>query len=91
MTKDEFKQIVKLIGKFPSNLDIILKSAGYDCLYTISQIDEDDIKLIEEYTTNHPVPVVGTEYCLDINNLTDDFRFQFKPGHKKFIIRLASQ
>lgn len=90
MPKDDFKKIVLIIGgKFPVNLDIVLKSAGYDCLYSISQIDEDDIKLIEQYISNNPSPIIGTEYCPTVHDLTEEFQLKLKPGHKKFLLRLA--
>lgn len=91
MPHDIFKQIVKFIGgKFPANLDLVLKSSGYDCLYSISHINEEDIHLIEEYITNNPTPIIGTEYCPNIEEITEDFQFKLKPGHKKFLLSLVN-
>lgn len=86
------KKLERLIGdKFPCNLDRVLLAAGYDSLYTISQITDRDITDIEVDTTeNNPTALIGTKYCPRREDLDENFVFKLKPGHKTFIKSLAN-
>lgn len=90
MQKDVFRKTEKSIGEpFPANLDRVLLSAGYDSLYTISRLDENDIKLIEEYSSRNPTRLIETEYCSNTIR-PENFQLKLKPGHKKFLLGQAS-
>lgn len=83
MTNNIYKQIGKEINeKFPSGLDKIMKSSGFDTLFSISGIKDTDIKEIESYITNNPDVLNGTDYEPSEEHLQNNFQFKLKPGHK---------
>lgn len=91
MMEDDFEKLLESIGgRFPAKLDLVLKTAGYDSLFLISQINEDDIILIEEYASKHPTCLIGTDYCRTEDDITEEFELKLKPGHRKFLLKLAT-
>lgn len=89
MTNKIYIKIQKEINeKLPAGLDKILKSSGFDTLVSISAINETGIKDIENYVSNNPAVLIGTEYEPSADQLQNNYQFKLKPGHKHFILNL---
>lgn len=74
----------QLLGEnIPQDISKILAKSGYDTIWSLKNINENDILNIEEYINEQPSILKGTTY----ENIQ---KFKFKPGHKKFLLELPN-
>lgn len=79
MSSQLFKQLEEYQGeKYPKFLVKILISAGFDNKLSLSQIDEDAIKVIEQYVEKNQSLIAKTPYKR--KNISEQFSFSI--GHK---------
>lgn len=78
------KQTVFLGEEIPNDILIILENSGFDSLFLLETIDENDLSEIEEYFKCNPSKLKGTKY----EKMSD---FKLKPGHRKFMLGLPKR
>lgn len=78
------KQTVFLGEEIPNDILIILENSGFDSLFLLETIDENDLSEIEEYFKCNPSKLKGTTY----EKMSD---FKLKPGHRKFMLGLPKR
>lgn len=79
---DELKSI--LDGDLSPEIVQILEKSGFDTKIALMTMDEEAIFQIENYVRVNREILKNTSYENDLN-------FQFKPGHRRFILELAKK
>lgn len=76
-----FRNLEKLFGEIPQKIKEILIHCGYDNLISISEINTEEIEVIEKYVNQNE----------SMKHLRSGEIFGFPPGHKKLLMYLAQK
>lgn len=75
-------EIENELGNIPSCIKTILNVSGYDCLASISELNEQKICELEQHITIHELNVIANLTCCHSEKYKKQQRFNFLPGHR---------
>lgn len=75
----------------PQCIKEILSASGFNSEITIEDLKEQDLKMIEAFVNKNLRSTVQSLTCCQSQIYQSQKEFEFVPGHRKFILHLATQ